>query len=197
MPTRIGSGSSKPVYTWIVFTTSRCATSVENRADLQRRAREQQDEEQRRVGPVHRALDAIEARERLGSGSHYEVAGIVAPVAAPDPAVDVVPVLFPVSRNHLVDDLDRVEPLARLVAVHRRDVEPGRTAVIARERLALHVVRDDDVVAARLVERQALGVLAVERREAQRFAVRLHAGAVEQVARASRPSSARSGRANR
>src|SRR4051795_6967831 len=41
---------------------------------------------------------------------------VVAAVALADPTVDVVAVLLPVTRLHLGGELDRVEPLARLLA---------------------------------------------------------------------------------
>src|SRR3984893_6302111 len=56
---------------------------------------------------------------------------VVAAIGTPDPRVDVVPVLLPVSGDHLVGELDPVQPFQGLVAVHRRHVHPDRAAVLA------------------------------------------------------------------
>src|SRR6478752_5947441 len=107
--------------------------------------------------------------------------GIVVPsVGAADPAVDVVAAVFPVALFDVLRELDAVEPLERLVAVHRRDVEAYRPTVLVGEGVTLEAVGGDDVVAARLREREALGVRAVERVQAQCSRLRLHAGALEQ-----------------
>src|SRR3954463_2981528 len=94
---------------------------------------------------------------------------VIAPVGTADPAVDVIAPHFPVALLHVTRQLDGVEPLERLVAVHRRDVEPDRPAVHVGQRVALELVRDEHVASARLVEGEALGVRAVERREAHRI----------------------------
>src|SRR3954468_24836326 len=62
---------------------------------------------------------------------------IVAPVRVAHPRVDVVAAGLPVARDAIWRSLDFVEPLGRLVAVHRRDVEADRTAVVAADRLAV------------------------------------------------------------
>src|SRR5436305_8744785 len=59
---------------------------------------------------------------------------VVAPVRTADPSVDVVATHFPVALLHVLREDDRVEPLQRLVAVHRRDVETYRTAVLVGQR---------------------------------------------------------------
>src|SRR5689334_1608545 len=99
---------------------------------------------------------------------------IVPPVRAADPRIDVVAALLPVARDHPTRHLDAAQPLRRLVAVHRRDVQPDRSAVIAADRLAVELVGDDHVGAPGLLEGEALGVLAVEAREAECLALRLH-----------------------
>src|SRR3954471_22308159 len=66
-------------------------------------------------------------------------------VGGADEAVDVVPTVLPVARDHLVGDLDPGEPLDALVAVHRRDVEPHRTSVVVRDVTTEHLQGDDDV----------------------------------------------------
>src|SRR6478736_5110968 len=111
---------------------------------------------------------ARSARPNRGSPRAASARGVVvAAIALAHPTVDVVAVLLPVARLELVHDFDVVEPLERLVAVHRRDVEANGTAVLARHRAALHGVRHDHVGTASLIEREALGVLPVERRDAQ------------------------------
>src|SRR5260221_212226 len=88
---------------------------------------------------------------------------VVSAIRLPDPRVDVVAPVLPVALVRLAGGARAaVQPLARLVAVHRRDVEPDRPAVVAADAVALHVVRDHHVGAAGLLERQALGVRAVE-----------------------------------
>src|SRR3954466_8296510 len=86
---------------------------------------------------------------------------VIASVRPSHPGVDVVAVLLPEPRLHLVDDLDAAEPLHRLVAVHRGDVEPHRTAVVAADRLAEHLQGDEDVGPTGLVEGEAVGVRTV------------------------------------
>src|SRR4051812_39424709 len=64
--------------------------------------------------------------------------GIVVPsVGAADPAVDVVAAHFPEALFDVFRELDAVEPLERLVPVHRRDVEPHGSAVLVGEVVAL------------------------------------------------------------
>src|SRR5262249_6104088 len=109
---------------------------------------------------------------------------VVPPVRTADPAVDVVAALLPVALLDRFCGLDVAEPLARLVPVHGRDVEPGGAAVLVGERRALELVGDDHVVATGLREGEALGVRTVEGMEPQRGGPRLHAGAVEEVGEA-------------
>src|SRR4051794_16737422 len=59
---------------------------------------------------------------------------VVTSFRTPDPAVDVVAAHFPVPGFHFLRQLDAVEPLARLVAVHRCDIEPHRSAVFVGQR---------------------------------------------------------------
>src|SRR4029077_2043551 len=67
--------------------------------------------------------------------------GIVVPsVGAADPAVDVVAAHFPVALLDILRELDAVEPLQRLVPVHRCDVEAHRSAVHVGERVAFEAV---------------------------------------------------------
>src|SRR5205823_13801765 len=88
---------------------------------------------------------------------------VVATIRLPHPTVDVVAPVLPVALLRLAGrDVDGVEPLARLVAVHGGDVHPYRSAVGVRDRLALHRVGDDHVLAPGLQHGQALGVGAVE-----------------------------------
>src|SRR5690242_12728656 len=70
---------------------------------------------------------------------------VVAPVALADPPVDVVAVVLPVARHDAGGQLDRREPLARLVAVHRRDVQTGGSAVQRRKRLTVGLVGDQHI----------------------------------------------------
>src|SRR5262245_35058237 len=106
---------------------------------------------------------------------------VVTVVGAPDPAVDVVPAVLPVAGHDLVARVDAIEPLDRLVAVHGRHVEPDGTAVRVRQLLSLQLVGDQHVVAARLLQREALGVRAVEGAKPQRLGGRLYSGAIEHV----------------
>src|SRR5581483_8497480 len=80
-----------------------------------------------------------------------------------------------------LDHVDAVEPLARLVAVHRRHVDPHRSTVLARDRLAVHRVRHNHVRAQGLIHRQALGVLAVEGMELDAARTWFDAGPRQQV----------------
>src|SRR4249919_1400043 len=73
-------------------------------------------------------------------------------VGAPNPGVDVVPVLLPVPGRELRDELDLREPLDVLVAVHLGDHEPHRRSVCAGERRAVHVVGEHDARQCRLPE---------------------------------------------
>src|SRR4051794_26911545 len=72
---------------------------------------------------------------RAGRGGGPPGRGVWGPAfPRPPPAMGVVAVAPPVpaGAGEVVDALDALEPLARLVAVHRRHVEPGRPAVLAR-----------------------------------------------------------------
>src|SRR3954470_19762572 len=109
---------------------------------------------------------------------------IVPPVRTADPCVDVVAALLPVARDHATRHLDAAQPLRRLVAVHRRDVEPDRATVVAPDRLAIELIGDDHVGSPGPLEGEALVVLAVEEGEPQRRALRLDAGAIEEVGEA-------------
>src|SRR5207245_2230575 len=59
--------------------------------------------------------------------------GIVAPIRASDPRVDVVAELFPVARLNAVGEFDAREPLGALVPVHGCDVHTDRTAVVVAD----------------------------------------------------------------
>src|SRR4051812_21601990 len=120
----------------------------------------------------------------LESGFDPALGGVVVAAIGPaHPSVDVVAVLLPVSGLHFLRQLDAGEPLAALVAVHRRDVEPYRSAVRVRDVGAVELVRDDHVAPSGLAHSEALGVRAVERHEAHRASFGLHDGAVEQVSK--------------
>src|SRR5438270_11846434 len=59
---------------------------------------------------------------------------VVAAIRFPDPAVDVVAAVLPVALLRLAGgDVDGVEPLARLVAVHRCHVHAHGPAVSIRD----------------------------------------------------------------
>src|SRR5512133_925548 len=76
---------------------------------------------------------------------------IGAPVGPADPAVDVVAAALPVARLDLAGQLDPVQPLHGLVAVHRQDGEPDRATVRGADRLALQAGGDQHVPAPGLV----------------------------------------------
>src|SRR5664279_2201625 len=65
---------------------------------------------------------------------------VVAAIRPPDPSIDVVAVALPVAGLDPVGELDGVQPLAGLVAVHRRDVQADGTAVLRGDVAALHLV---------------------------------------------------------
>src|SRR5262245_61639330 len=103
-------------------------------------------------------------RSNRGKRSSVSDGFVVATIAVTDPRVDVVAEVLPVAGDDFRGRVDAVEPLDRLVAVHRRDVEPYGTAVLGGDVVAEHLVRDHHVVATRLLEGQALRVRAVEGR---------------------------------
>src|SRR4051794_7891788 len=108
--------------------------------------------------------------------------GVVLPaIRLTHPRVYVVPAPFPVPGDDLSGDLDAPEPLQALVAVHRRDVEPHRTAVVPAHRATEHRQGDEDVRPPCLVQGQALGVCAVEGGEVDGGGPVEHAGGVEQI----------------
>src|SRR5262245_21798791 len=97
------------------------------------------------------AARSTPAKRRSGvSGGTAPASGgvVVAAIGPSHPSVDVVAVVLPVPGLDLLRRFDRVEPLDRLVAVHRRDVEPHRAAVLGRDVATLHLVGDDDVLPA-------------------------------------------------
>src|SRR6478736_1447842 len=63
-----------------------------------------------------------------------------------DVCIDVVAALLPVAGIDVVGDDDLRDPLHILVAVHLRDHDANRCAVVARERLAVHLVGEHRVV---------------------------------------------------
>src|SRR5436305_11075782 len=72
---------------------------------------------------------------------------VVTAVGPADPAVGVVAPDLPVALpGGELGDLDGVQPLDGLVAVHGGDVEPDRAAVGGGHGLAEHLVGDDHVV---------------------------------------------------
>src|SRR3954468_287115 len=76
----------------------------------------------------------------VNRGARLAGRGIVASVGMAHPGVDVVPLPLPVPGDDPVDNPDLGQPLARLVAVHRRDEQAGRTTVPAADGLAVEQV---------------------------------------------------------
>src|SRR3954470_6656986 len=105
---------------------------------------------------------------------------ITSPVGPADPRVDVVAVVLPVAGDDLVADADLAQPLARLVAVHGSDEQPGRSAVLPAYGLVVDAVGDEHVRAAGLLHGQRLRVGAVVGEETQRALVGVGTGGVEQ-----------------
>src|SRR5260370_34551739 len=71
---------------------------------------------------------------------------VIVPAIAPShPGIDVVAALFPVPRFDLGRGGDAAQPLAGLVAVHRRHVEAHRPTVLPGDRIAVHGVGHDDI----------------------------------------------------
>src|SRR5436190_10731767 len=175
-PRRTGTGSRIPAYTWTCRKSSRRPNIAENGPAYS-------------TAPVNISTPNSAAVVQCAARSTRSKRGItvvsrrvVVPVVrAPDPRVDVVSAFLPVAGDDLIGHLDPVEPLDGLVAVHRRDVEPHRTAVGVRQLLAFELVGDEHVLPASLLQREALRVGPVERLEAQRLRARLHSGAVEHV----------------
>src|SRR4029079_9582463 len=77
-------------------------------------------------------------RRNVFGGAGWSTAtsgGTVVPsVRSPDPAVRVVSPRLPVTLLDVLREHDGGEPLQRLVAVHRRDVETHRATVLVGER---------------------------------------------------------------
>src|SRR5947207_5027730 len=175
-PSRIGTGSRIPAYTWTCRNSSRRPNIAENgpaysTAPVSIRMPNS-------AAVVQCAARSTRSKRWITSVSRRVVVPVV---RAADPRVDVVAAFFPVAGDDLIGHLDPVEPLDGLVAVHRRDVEPHRTTVGVRQLLAFELVGNEHVVAASLLQGEALGVRPVERLEAQRLRARLHAGPVEHV----------------
>src|SRR5579884_681828 len=76
--------------------------------------------------------------------------------------VDIVAVLLPVAGHNAVDHLDVIDPFCELVAVHPRDDQPQREALIGGEGVAVQSIGQQDVRLPRLVQGQALGVGLIE-----------------------------------
>ena len=85
-----------------------------------------------------------------------------------DPCVHRIAVLLPVAGLGVRHELDPREPLDRLVAKHVGHVEAYRPTMLTRHRRAQHRVRGDRSGLARLLDREALGIEPVERRELER-----------------------------
>src|SRR4051794_4433041 len=105
-------------------------------------------------------------------------------VAVTRERVDVVATLLPVATTirKMVGDLDALEPLEGLVAVHRRNIETDGPAVVRAQLRPFHRVRDEHVVTARLLEAQRLRVRPVEAVEDEVRRGRLDTDAVEDLA---------------
>src|SRR6266540_3623575 len=135
IPSRTGTGSRIPAYTWTCRTSSRRPNIAENGPAYN-------------TAPVSISTPNRAAVVQCAPRSTRSKRGITASrcvvvpvVRAPDPRVDVVAAFLPVAGDDLIGHLDPVEPLDGLVSVHRRDVEPHRTAVGVRELLAFELVR--------------------------------------------------------
>src|SRR5829696_5441050 len=178
-PRTTGRGSRIPAYTWTWRNSSRRPNIAENGPAYS-------------TAPVSISTPNSAAVVQCAARSTRSKRGITAAswcvvvpvVRASDPRVDVVAAVFPVAGDDLIGHLDPVEPLDRLVAVHRRDVEPHRTAVGVRQLFAFELIGHEDVVAPSLLQREALRIRSVERPESQRLRARLHTGAVQDVAEA-------------
>src|SRR5579863_6843486 len=107
---------------------------------------------------------------------------IVASVGVPDPGFDVVTLLFPKARDGFFYQSNRLEPFRRLVAVHRRHIEPHGAAVLSRNRGAQHLVGNQDVAPVRLGQREAFGVKPIVGRELDSLGVGRGTGAIDYVA---------------
>src|SRR6266511_1582528 len=142
-PSRAGTGSRIPAYTWTCRKSSRRPNIAE-------------------TGPAYStapvsintpnsaAVDQCAVRStRSKRGITLASRCVVVPVVrASDPRVDVVAAILPVAGDDLIGHLDPVEPLDGLVAVHRRDVEAHRTAVRVRQLLTFELVGHEHVLAA-------------------------------------------------
>src|SRR4051812_8021125 len=105
-------------------------------------------------------------------------------IRAPDPRVLVVAADFPVPRLRLRHEVDPLDPLDVLVAVHLGDQQPHRRAVLARERLPVLLVGEQDVRQRRLSCRQRVDVRALGRRELEAVRRRQRFRLGQQVAHA-------------
>ena len=103
----------------------------------------------------------------------------------------------PSSRCRRRDEVDPVDPLDVLVAVHVRDHDPHRRAVLPRQRLAVHLVGEHHVGQPRLLERRGSRRRAARPRRTGARAPGCGARAGEQVVRGGRRPSARSSRSSR
>src|SRR5204863_4928302 len=173
---RIGTGSRIPAYTWTCRNSSRRPNIAENGPAYS--TAPVSISTPNRAAVVQCAVRSTRSKRGITAASRRVVVPVV---RAPDPRVDVVAAFLPVAGDDLTGHLDPVEPLDGLVAVHRRDVEPYRTAVCVRQLFAFKLVRHEHIVAASLLHCEALGVRPVERLEAQRRASRLHTGPIEHV----------------
>src|SRR5947208_914220 len=104
-------------------------------------------------------------RSSVGTEATEDVTG---PPLAPYPPVDVVPTGLPVSRDLTVRQLDPRQPLGALVAIVGGHVHAHRTPVVVCHRGTEHAQGHEDAWSAGLLERQALGVGAVEGPERHR-----------------------------
>src|SRR5436305_1876963 len=82
-----------------------------------------------------------------------------------DPAVNLPATLLPVAHLLVRGELDAGEPLGAFIAVHMRHDQSQRKTVAGRERLLVHLVREQHVRKGGLRSRKAVDVNAIKRVE--------------------------------
>src|SRR5712692_6978209 len=96
-----------------------------------------------------------------------------------NPGIELPATLLPVAGLLRGDELQAVQELRALVAVHPRHDESQRKAVLRRQRLLVHPVGDQGIGQRRLTEGETVGVEAIEGMEGDERGVGLRVNQVE------------------
>src|SRR5262245_52341600 len=170
---RIAPAQEIPVQKWTSLTNGRRPTATESDGMYSTSPE---------PSSTKKALACTQCRSRsvtVNRSTYLEEA-----VGPPDPGVHVVAALLPVARARPADELDSLDPLDVLVAVHLRDHDAHWSAVLARQRFPVHLVREHHLREPDLLQREVVVVRLFRRNEVERVRPRQRPRLGEEVVEA-------------